>query len=158
MIEKDKANIFELLRKDHQEIRRTLANLTGLNELAWKARQEAFSKLQRQLLLHMRLEEKEFYSAFIDNHMSYFEVLKSLEEHHIADILLNELDIKPVDSDSWKAKLLVLKNIIERHMQVEENRLFEIALNILSNQKIYLIGKKFVEKKEKAEEHGLAAA
>ncbi|HAR63420.1 MAG: hypothetical protein DKM50_09595 [Candidatus Margulisiibacteriota bacterium] len=151
-------NIFDQLKADHAIVINIFDQLKNLPETEKRFRQRLFSSLQKELLMHMKIEEKIFYQALTKNEIAYGETLKAFEEHHAAQFLLDELDQKPIDADAWYPQLSVLRDLIEHHIKVEESRIFEIAKNILSTQQINDMGSIFFNSRERAERIGLAAA
>jgi hypothetical protein len=63
-------------------------------------------------------------------------VLEGYEEHHVADVLLDELLDVPPDTDLWKAKVKVLKENVEHHMDEEEDELFKGARAVLDREEL----------------------
>ena len=75
-------------------------------------------------------------------------VLEGYEEHHVADVLLDELLDVPPDTDVWKAKVKVLKENVEHHIKDEEEKLFPKAEKLLGPEKLGALGVKMADLKE----------
>jgi hypothetical protein len=85
------------------------------------------------LTLHAKLEEATLYPALEKRMETHDLVDEAYEEHSIAKDLLEELGAAEAGSDSWKAKLTVLKENIEHHVLEEEGELFPKARDVLSD-------------------------
>ncbi len=124
--------LFEQLRMDHQEIKKTLSHMSGAR--ATEQKNESKKRLELLLLPHMRAEEAVFYPALKEKRESREAALEAFEEHHAAETIFNELMQLRPESENWKAKAVVLKEVIEHHIQEEEQRIFQIAGKVITKQ------------------------
>lgn len=126
-------NAFELLRKDHEVVKQIMDGLgrTG-GESTAEARERSFLRLEEELTLHAHLEETIFYPALEREARTRDLVFKAFEEHHVVEVLLEELGRLPVDEEQWTAKLRVLIDGVERHIREEEGELLPAAEEVLS--------------------------
>jgi hypothetical protein len=67
-------------------------------------------------------------------------VLEGFEEHHVADLIVNELHEVATDDEQWGAKFKVLKENIEHHIQEEEGEMFRAARGIFSRDELRDLG------------------
>src|SRR5262249_23773243 len=65
---------------------------------------------------------------------------EGIQEHHVVKVLLREMEAMPVDSETWTAKLAVLKESVEHHVEEEEGDMFPKASKALSKEKIDEMG------------------
>jgi len=79
-------------------------------------------------------------------------VLEGYEEHHVADVILDELLDVPPETDLWKAKVKVLKENVEHHMDEEESELFKKAKAVLDRDELNRLGDRMEEIKRSAED------
>ncbi len=80
----------------------------------------------RELTLHTKLEEDIFYPSLRDSGDDRMQdmVAESIEEHHVVTILMDELkDLSP-DDEAFSAKLEVLQENVEHHVEEEESDMF----------------------------------
>jgi hemerythrin-like domain-containing protein len=72
----------------------------------------------------MAAEEKAFYQAVQDRTEEIgADVAEGYEEHHVAKMLIDEIEtLKPMD-ESWMAKVTVLIESVEHHIDEEEEEL-----------------------------------
>jgi iron-sulfur cluster repair protein YtfE (RIC family) len=148
-------NILTLLKSDHRAVADILKKLADTSEAAIKTRERLFLTLKNELTLHEKFEEEVFYPAIKENVSKHSDtknlVMEAYQEHHVADILMAEMEQLSFDNEAWTAKLTVLKENIEHHVDEEENKLFPHVNKILTNEKLQEIGKQLKEWKEKAE-------
>jgi len=68
------------------------------------------------------------------------------------DVILDELLDVPPETDLWKAKVKVLKENVEHHMDEEESELFKKARAVLDRDELDRLGDRMAEIKRSAEE------
>jgi hemerythrin-like domain-containing protein len=61
--------------------------------------------------------------------------MEAVEMHHVADLLLFELDNMPTDQEEWLSKVHVLRETISRHIKDEERDLFKKARQVISKMR-----------------------
>ncbi len=142
-------NVYQLLKKDHEQVSQLFKKLLNTGENAAKTREKLFDEIKQELKVHTKLEEKLFYPALKEPEETHDLTLEAIEEHHVVDQLLNELDGMKKNSDQWIAKLTVLKENIEHHIEEEENDLFPKARQVLSNAQADEMGEQIAREKEK---------
>ncbi|HWW77725.1 MAG TPA: hemerythrin domain-containing protein, partial [Pyrinomonadaceae bacterium] len=112
-------NAFQLLKEDHQKVSGLFQQIEPRTERAEKTRTELFAKLKEELDIHARIEETIFYPAIKQAAETREIVLEGFEEHHVVKMLLKELESLPVDTEQWTAKLKVLQENVEHHVEEE---------------------------------------
>ena len=142
-------NAFQLLKEDHQKVSGIFQQLEPTTERAEKTRTELFARLRQELDVHARVEESIFYPAIKQAAETREIVLEGFEEHHVIKILLKELDEVPVDTEQWTAKLKVLKENVEHHVEEEEGEMFQKARQVLSEEQINDLGAQMEEEKKR---------
>ncbi len=145
-------NAFELLKKDHQKVSDIFEELESTTDGAVKAREQKFTQLKQELDLHAYAEETEFYPILKKEAETRDITLEGFEEHHVIKMLLSELDSMPAGSEQWMAKLKVLKENVEHHVEEEEGEMFKSAREVLSKDQIEEIGTRLeaAKKRQKA--------
>jgi hypothetical protein len=129
-------NIFELLKQDHEKVAGLFEQIEPTTERAEKTRQELFARLKSELDLHAHLEETILYPALEQVEQTREIALEGVEEHRVVKRLLKELDEMPVTSEQWTAKLTVLKENVEHHVEEEEGEMFKKARAALNREEI----------------------
>ena len=140
-------NAFQLLKEDHQKVSGIFQQLEPTTERAEKTRTELFAKLQEELDIHAKVEESVFYPAIKQAAETREIVLEGFEEHHVIKMLLKELEAMPVDTEQWTAKLKVLQENVEHHVEEEEGEMFQKARDVLSEDEINKLGARMEEMK-----------
>ncbi len=133
-------NAFELLKEDHERVAAIFEKLEPTTERARKTREELFDKLKAELQRHTQIEEQIFYPALEQEEETRDITLEGIEEHRIVKTLLEEMEAMPVDSEEWTAKLSVLKENVEHHVEEEESEMFPKARKALAKEKIEELG------------------
>lgn len=138
-----------LLKADHEKVAGIFEQLEPTTERAVKTREELFTKLKQELDVHTHIEETIFYPVLKQEAETRDITLEGLEEHHVIKILLKELAGMGVDSEQWTAKLKVLKESVEHHVEEEEDDMFKGAREVLSKEQLEVLGTRMeAEKKE----------
>jgi hemerythrin-like domain-containing protein len=141
-------NAFELLKQDHKKVSGNFEKLEPTTERGVKTREELFAQLKQELDIHARIEEEIFYPAIKNAEETHDITLEAYEEHNVVKQLLSELEELPVDDETWGAKLKVLKENVEHHVEEEENEMFPSAREVLSNDQIEALGTRMEASKQ----------
>jgi len=136
---------FELLKNDHKKV----ADLFGrIEKASGKAKSSLFKQIHNELEIHTQIEEDIFYPALRNPKETRDITLESLEEHRVVKDLLAELaGGKP--NDKWDAKLTVLKENVEHHVDEEENDMFGKAKDVLSTEEAEALGDRMAAEKKR---------
>ena len=127
-----------MLREDHVKVRRLLEKIENTSERAARTRKDLLAELGSEIRAHAKLEEEVFYPAFKeavdkDKEELYHE---AVEEHHVVEMLLPELEELEVTSEEWTAKATVLKELIEHHIEDEETEMFKEARKAMDHAEL----------------------
>jgi hemerythrin superfamily protein len=139
--------LFDTLRKDHQEVRDIFRNMLENEKPA--DRQKLVSQLQQEVLPHMKAEEKTVYPA-VRKHCNDCQehVLESVEEHHAAELILKELMKLNTSDERFHAKVMVLQEIVEHHLKEEEKEIFKDIRKNIKDEEAGKILERFSKEKE----------
>ena len=145
-------DIFELLKRDHENVLGLFDDLEQMQSKAGKKKDtrqdKLFNQLRQELEVHMDGEEELVYPHLQEEEELHPMVLEAIEEHHVARMLLSELAGMPAKDEQWFAKLAVLRENIEHHVDVEEGELFTSAQELLDNSRRKEMGGRMAEYKE----------
>jgi hemerythrin superfamily protein len=124
-----------LLEQQHRQVERSFAEALGTEDP--KARRAAMEQIIQQLTLHTQLEETIFYPAVqgIDTEKAKDMVLEAYEEHHVVKMILKELPKCDPSADNFEAKMTVLKEMVEHHVEEEEQEMFPMAERQLGSER-----------------------
>lgn len=137
---------FELLKKDHEAVARLFDRIEAASG---KAKIGIFQQLKRELDVHADIEEAIFYPAIEKANETRALTLEAYEEHKVVRELLSELASARTVSDEWKAKLKVLRENVEHHVDEEENELFDKADDDLTAEESDRLGDRMQAEKVK---------
>jgi hypothetical protein len=140
-------NVFQLLKEDHQKVSDIFEKLEETTERAEKTREELFARLKGELDVHAHIEETIFYPAIRNEAETREITLEGFEEHHVIKTLLRELEANDVTSERWTAKLKVLQENVEHHVEEEEGEMFKSAREVLTTEQINELGARMEEEK-----------
>ncbi len=124
----------ELLERDHVEIKKTLGALDDTSDRAIKTREELFARFLEMMRAHEAIEEEIFYPALKRHAETKSVTLEGYEEHHVVDLVIDELVELPVDDETWIAKFTVMKENVEHHIEEEEGDMFPKAREVIGDQ------------------------
>lgn len=110
--------IFELLKEEHDQIRDLLRIV-----MAEPQKGSDFEQLRVRVEVHMEGEEEHVFPDIRAAGLRE-EMLEALEEHHVAKILLGELEDMSDREEAWTPKLKVLAEHVEQHLLREEREMF----------------------------------
>ena len=117
----------QLLKKQHREVEALFTKIakTGSAE----QRRALLDELASTLKLHMTIEEAIFYPAVQELPTKKAEemALEAYEEHAVVKLVLAELPGVDPEDERFDAKMTVLSELIEHHVEEEEDEMFKTA-------------------------------
>lgn len=115
-----------LLTADHNRVRGLFARFQAAKEEKDTALMtDLAAKILVELEVHTTIEEEIFYPAVQQADEELKETVdEGLEEHHVAETLMEEIKALSPDDDAWTAKMKVLIESVEHHAQEEETEMF----------------------------------
>ena len=131
-----------LLKDDHRRFKKMLEEGEETTERAVKTRKELLERLAADLKAHEKIEEEIFYPALKKYEKAKEIVLEGYEEHHVADLILEELRKTNVTDERWAAKFSVLKENLEHHIEEEEDDMFKKARAVLGKAELVELGER----------------
>jgi hemerythrin superfamily protein len=132
-------NAIELLKTDHDKVEALFArvkkNEDGNNS-------DVFRQIKQELDVHAHIEEQVFYPHCLqygDEELQKI-VREGLEEHAQVKILLPEIAALSGDSEDFKAKLKVLIEDVEHHVEEEEGEMFSLVEDQFDEEMLIRLG------------------
>lgn len=142
----------QLLKEDHQKVKKILEELEKTTERGVKTREELFGKLMAELTVHEKIEEEIFYPAVKERAESKKVeelIAESYEEHHFVDVVAAEIKRTAYDAEEWGAKFKVMMENIEHHaIEEEEGKLFPKVRRAFTKEELEDLGTRMLELKE----------
>jgi hemerythrin superfamily protein len=153
-----KSNAISMLKEDHVRVRGLLEKLTSTTDRGLKTRQVLLADIERELKVHMHLEEEIFYPDFksagekkADDKLYY----EAKEEHRAASRTLADLKRADVASVAFGGKAKVLKELVDHHANEEEKEMFPRVKDLMSQKELEELGSRMQQRKQELE-HGRA--
>ena len=136
------ADAIAVLKADHRKVTELFDRFGKLGERAHTTRERTLARLSEELSVHAGIEENVFYPAvrarFAERNESM--VLEALEEHHVVKVLLRELESMDPRSERYVAKVTVLREIVDHHVEEEESELFKRVRDAFSRSELRDLG------------------
>ena len=140
-------NALDLLKEDHKKVAQLFGQAEGTeNE---KKKQQLFEQIKTELDTHTHIEETIFYPAIQKNEDLKDMVLEALEEHKQVKTLLREISSLADGSEKFDAKLKVMKENVEHHVEEEETEMFPKVEKALDKAQLEECGQQMEEEKKK---------
>jgi hemerythrin-like domain-containing protein len=127
-------NAVQVLLKDHKEIRELFGQFEEAGERAYKTKQALAEKVIEELTAHSKMEERIFYPAVREKAGKETQalVLEGIEEHRVADFLMERLQKTGPEEETFDAKFTVLIESVKHHINEEERELFPESRKVLA--------------------------
>ena len=137
MARRDKPmNAIEMLESQHREVDDLFQQLEETEDEA--ECEQLFVQLADKLAIHAKIEEMHFYPA-VKAARTEDILMESLEEHLAIKRCLADLVDMDVDDETFEAKLKVLQEQVEHHVEEEETDLFPKVKKILSEEQLVAV-------------------
>ena len=127
----------KLLKQQHDEVKELFKQYEAAEEHSEK--QELFDQIADDFAAHGAIEEKIFYPAVYVGKLK--EKLQEAVEEHLAAkrIAADLLDMEPSD-EQFDAKMKVLHELIEHHVEEEEGELFPLVRQSFAREELEAMG------------------
>ncbi len=123
-----------LLKDDHDKLKKLLKE--GEKKESVQDRRSSLTEIAHEFRVHEKIEEEIFYPALKEHPRARDIVLEGYQEHHVVDVLLRELEGMPPSDERWAAKLKVLVENVEHHIEEEEDDMFKKAKKIFDGDQL----------------------
>lgn len=145
----------DVLKEDHDKVKQLFSDYEELGDSAVKSKVRLFGKIRLELEIHAKVEEELIYPAFasvVEDEESSDLVEEAKEEHNVVKTLLEELsDLTPED-EAFDAKMAVLSENVEHHVEEEEKEIFALWKKIDETEREEISGRLLERKRELMEE------
>ena len=129
-----------LLETQHRQVKALLKRL----EPGDRDEQSALEELANRLAAHLTVEQDIFYPAV--RRVAAELVDESYEEHALVEVALKRLLTTAPEEDAFQARLRALEDVIERHVQEEEDELFPQVEAALDSETLEQLGRSMQER------------
>ena len=139
-------NALELLIADHQKVAQLFEQAEATEND--KQKQKLFAQIKSELEVHTHIEEKIFYPALREHEELKDIVLEAFEEHKQVKTLLQEIESLADGSEKFDAKLKVMKENVEHHVEEEEGEMFPQVEELMDEEQLEQPGKEMETSKK----------
>jgi len=154
-------NVIELLKKDHEMVSGLFKSFEAAKESESEAdKEQVVGQICEELTAHATVEEELFYPAVAaraaEDEKAEDAVREANEEHALVKGLVADLEEMSASDEQYEAKVKVLKDVVEHHVEEEEGELMPKAKKLLTREQLEELGGRVEARK--AELRSLAAA
>ena len=130
-----------MLREDHKEMRRVFKEFERAKDATAAEQQRLVEKMLKLLKQHTYVENEVMYPRVRELVPDLEDdILESYEEHHVADLLIEELSVLRAADERFRAKAMVLIENVRHHMDEEENEWFPQVRESLGRKQLQDLG------------------
>ena len=119
-------DVVSILREDHEKVKELFEQFEEAEDK--RTKQHIVDEALKALTVHAQVEEEIFYPAFreayADDEETEDQMDEALQEHHVAKILIAELEDMSPGEEFYDAKFTVLAESVKHHIEEEESEIF----------------------------------
>ncbi len=116
--------IYDVLHAEHRQL---LENLEELVDAEGAHRRQLLEMVADEMSAHGAAEDQVLYDRLATNAHMHALILEAKQEHHVVGLLLTELLALDVDDERFAGKVKILRELIDAHIEGEEEDMFEEA-------------------------------
>jgi len=144
-------NAIDLLKSQHREVSKLFSKIEKTKEASDKA--ELFNEIADKLAVHAAIEEHHFYPAVKAKRTEDI-LLESLEEHLGIKRVIADLMEVDAEDETFDAKVKVLKEQVEHHVEEEESDLFPKVKRLFDKDQLEAMGQEMSAEQAELEAEG----
>jgi hemerythrin-like domain-containing protein len=139
----------KLLKDDHKKVKELFREYEELGDRAHVSKRRIAEQVFQELEVHTAIEEEIFYPAVRERADKDGKelVAEGYEEHHVVDVLIQELKGLQPEDEAFDAKFKVLTENVEHHIEEEEGEMLPDAKETLGDQ-LDELGDRMIRRKE----------
>jgi len=139
----------KLLKDDHKQVKELFREYEAAGDRAHQKKKGIAERVFLELEVHSAIEEEIFYPAVREKAGKEGKELiaEGFEEHHVVDVLIEELKGLDPEDEAYDAKFKVLTENVEHHIEEEEGELMPEAKDVLGDR-IAELGEQMLRRKE----------
>ena len=133
-----------VLRNDHEGLKALFNKFKKPSTSARPngGKQELFSEIRREILIHSQMEQEIFYPALTASTSARAQelVANAENEHRTVEKLLAEIDGMSGSDKDFETKMALLMDMITAHIDMEEDQIFDEARQVLPEYRLEELG------------------
>lgn len=145
-------DVLSIIKKEHREVA-ALIDEADACEPGDRRLYELAAEIEKQLSMHLSIEERLFYAKLRDRAEEQDErvdVFEAYTEHAVAKDLVKLLKSGRRPDEKFKAELQVLGESVKHHVKEEESKVFKVAKGVLDADELDSIGESWEKAKRRA--------
>ena len=125
----------KLLKDDHKKVKELFREYEAAGDRAHQTKKRIAEQVFLELEVHSAIEEEIFYPAVRETAGKEGKelVAEGFEEHHVVDVLIEELKGLNPEDEAYDAKFKVLTENVEHHIEEEESEMLPDAAKKLGD-------------------------
>ena len=144
-------NALKMLKQQHRQVEKLFEQFNAAKSAG--PRGKAFNEIADALAVHAAIEERHFYPA-VKKQQTEELLLESVEEHlEIKRVIADLLQMDPGD-EVFEAKVTVLQEDVEHHVEEEEGELFPKVERLIDEEELETIGAAMEETEKELRSEG----
>ena len=130
--------IYDILKSEHRQVKASLMEIIN----SGRVMKDVFSQTVTALDQHLKGEESLLYPRLDRVSETRMMAIKAYEEHHLSRLVITDINSNPED-EKWLVKVQVLYDILDRHIDMEENHMFPLARKVISETEAMQLGRDY---------------
>lgn len=143
-------NAIDLLKSQHREVSKLFSKI---EKASASDKGELFEEIADKLAVHAAIEEHHFYPAVKAKRTEDI-LLESLEEHLSIKRVIADLMEVNAEDETFDAKIKVLKEQVEHHVEEEESDLFPKVKRLFDKEQLEALGQEMSAEQAELEAEG----
>src|SRR5690606_21831814 len=140
-------NIYKKLKEDHNHHRELLEKIAETHGDS-PERKALWEQFYYDVKAHAAAEEETFYAPLMEEIKGQPKARHSVTEHAEVDEMIMTLNKMDFSSSGWLSRFKKMKEEYEHHADEEENKIFDRARKIFSNDDAQHMAENFVKRKK----------
>ena len=145
-------NAIEMLKSDHKKVKDLFAQFEKAKDT--RSKRKIVKETISELKVHATIEEEIFYPPVRKEIDDAKMMNEANEEHHVAKLLIAELDAMKGSEGQYEAKFIVLAENVRHHIKEEEEEMFPKVKKAKID--LQALGHKMSQRKEALMTQGVA--
>ena len=143
-------DVYQVLMQDHRIVEELFSEIEKSDDREVERREQLFARLRKEFEGHSVVEENIFYPSIEELLGTKEFVEQSFEEHAGIEAILQEISEMRTNKGDWLEKINELKDVVQRHVNREENKMFPAARKELDESRAEELGRQILQMKQKA--------
>jgi hemerythrin-like domain-containing protein len=143
------AYLFSLLAEDHRHVRGLLEQILEEIDDDPEGARLLLDQARIHILAHAHAEARTLYVALEPHETTTDLAHEGREAHAVVENLLDELTATRVVDDAYRAKIKVITDLLDHHIEEEELHMFPRAVRVLGRDRLTELADEFIAEKSR---------